>query len=75
MMPVMDGLEAAEYIRRKWNGRCEEDSDSGTDSAGDIKNIVECSKSGMGGHLTKPIEAQKLKERFLHLRFNLNLQR
>ena len=60
-MPVMDGLEAARYIRQM------ERSDAKIPilalTAQVTSSIVECGKAGMDGHLTKPIEAQKLKEK------------
>ena len=60
MMPVMDGITAAKHIRKLKR------EDAGwipiyamTAQASE-ENVRECLDSGMNGHISKPIDAQKL---------------
>lgn len=62
MMPVMDGLEAARYIRQMERSDAKKIPILALTAQVTSESIVECSKAGMDGHLTKPIEIQKLKE-------------
>mgnify|MGYP000712870016 CR=1 FL=1 len=62
MMPVMDGLEAARYIRQMERSDAKKIPILALTAQVTSESIVECGKAGMDGHLTKPIEAQKLKE-------------
>ena len=63
MMPVMDGLEAARYIRQMERSDAKKIPILALTAQVTSESIVECGKAGMDGHLTKPIEAQKLKEK------------
>ena len=63
MMPVMDGLEAARYIRQMERSDAKEIPILALTAQVTSESIVECGKAGMDGHLTKPIEIQKLKEK------------
>lgn len=63
MMPVMDGLEAARYIRQMERSDAKKIPILALTAQVTSESIVECSKAGMDGHLTKPIEIQKLKEK------------
>ena len=63
MMPVMDGLEAARYIRQMERSDAKKIPILALTAQVTSESVVECGKAGMDGHLTKPIEAQKLKEK------------
>lgn len=63
MMPVMDGLEAARCIRQMERSDAKKIPILALTAQVASESIVECGKAGMDGHLTKPIEAQKLKEK------------
>ena len=63
MMPVMDGLEAARYIRQMERSDAKKIPILALTAQVTSESIVECGKAGMDGHLTKPIEIQKLKEK------------
>ena len=63
MRPVMDGLEAARYIRQMERSDAKKIPILALTAQVTSESIVECGKAGMDGHLTKPIEAQKLKEK------------
>lgn len=63
MMPVMDGLEAARYIRQMERSDAKKIPILALTAQVTSESIVECGKAGKDGHLTKPIEAQKLKEK------------
>ena len=62
MMPVMDGLESARTIRRMERADCRTIpiiAMSANAFDDDLKKSVEC---GMNGHLSKPVEVDKLYE-------------
>ena len=61
MMPVKDGLEAARNIRQMERIDAKKIPILALTAQVTSESIVECCKAGMDGHLTKPIEAQKLK--------------
>ena len=62
-MKNMDGLEAARYIRQMERSDAKKIPILALTAQVTSESIVECGKAGMDGHLTKPIEAQKLKEK------------
>ena len=62
MMPVMNGMEAAAYIRKMERSDAKEIPILALTAQVTSESIVECGKAGMDGHITKPIEPQKLKE-------------
>ena len=62
MMPVMNGLEASRHIRNMERRDAKEIPILALTAQVTSESIVECGKAGMDGHITKPIEPQKLKD-------------
>ncbi len=62
MMPVLNGMEATACIRKMNRSDAKKIPILALTAQVTSESIVECGKAGMDGHITKPIELQKLKE-------------
>lgn len=73
MMPVMDGLDATRAIRQMEREDCQTlpiVAMSANAFDDDLKKSVDC---GMNGHLSKPVDADKLFKKLAEVIFNSTL--